>query len=445
MPSWRASDGRGQSARLRHASRPERQRQRRLPRCPASSASCCSRALLAAFVLRRPAHRAAAARPRGRRRLGVGQPELDHPLPVRRRPGPGGPRRRRSRQPAGTDATEKTFVVNPGDDIYDLAPRLHEAGFVASERAFLYVALQSDLNAELTSGNFVLRGNMTPAEVAEALVKARVLVTTLDITFREGLRIEQMTALLADPRVGHRPAGVLRPREAPDGGAARRLPVARRAPAQGRQPGGLPVPGHVPGGHRDQRRRHAGHRRRGAHPAPARPVPREGRRGTDERAGGAQDDLLPDRHARLDRRARGRRGRRARPDRRRLPEPARRPGRPRQDPERRPDRDLRDGHDGAREAAVRGVEDVLLLEGAGRPAGGRQGRRRPEGLPDLPARRPHPRADLDTEPGRRSTPRSTPDKKDGYFYFVAIPDTKTHAFAKTLAEHNANLHKYGYL
>jgi UPF0755 protein len=38
----------------------------------------------------------------------------------------------------------------------------------------------------------------------------------------------------------------------------------------------------------------------------------------------------------------------------------------------------------------------------------------------------------------------TPNTSDGYLYFVAIPDEKTHAFAKTLEEHNANLHKYGY-
>ena len=37
---------------------------------------------------------------------------------------------------------------------------------------------------------------MTPTEVGEALVIARVVVTTVNITFREGLRIEQMTALL---------------------------------------------------------------------------------------------------------------------------------------------------------------------------------------------------------------------------------------------------------
>jgi UPF0755 protein len=55
-------------------------------------------------------------------------------------------------------------------------------------------------------------------------------------------------------------------------------------------------------------------------------------------------------------------------------------------------------------------------------------------------------------PGPISTPSLAsidaalhPDQKDGYLYFVAIPETKKHAFAKTLAEHNANLRKYGYL
>lgn len=98
--------------------------------------------------------------------------------------------------PAGTDATEKSFTVNPGDNIDALAPRLKEAGFIGSERAFLFVALQTDLNADLKSGNYILRSDMTPTEVADALVRAAVVVRTLDITFREGLRIEQMTALL---------------------------------------------------------------------------------------------------------------------------------------------------------------------------------------------------------------------------------------------------------
>ena len=54
-------------------------------------------------------------------------------------------------------------------------------------------------------------------------------------------------------------------------------------------------------------------------------------------------------------------------------------------------------------------------------------------------------------PGPISTPSLAsidaalkPNTAAGYLYFVLIPDTKQHAFAKTLKEHNANLRKYGY-
>jgi UPF0755 protein len=104
--------------------------------------------------------------------------------------------------PAGTDATDKTFTVNPGDTITTLAPRLLEAGFIGSERAFLYQGLVGKVDDKLKSGNFVLRATMTPEQVAQALVSARVLLQTLDITFREGLRIEQMTALLQTLNTG---------------------------------------------------------------------------------------------------------------------------------------------------------------------------------------------------------------------------------------------------
>ena len=99
-------------------------------------------------------------------------------------------------QPASGDATEGLFVVNAGDDVFALAPRLADEGYVASERAFLYEAITTSLNDKLTEGTFELRRNMTPAEVVVALVDARQTVTTESITFREGLRIEQMTALL---------------------------------------------------------------------------------------------------------------------------------------------------------------------------------------------------------------------------------------------------------
>ena len=98
--------------------------------------------------------------------------------------------------PAGADPKEQGFDVQPADTIFTLAPRLRQAGFVASERAFLYTAMEESLGSKLQAGTFVLRGNMTPAEVVDALVRARVTLTTVNVTFREGIRLEQQTALL---------------------------------------------------------------------------------------------------------------------------------------------------------------------------------------------------------------------------------------------------------
>ena len=107
--------------------------------------------------------------------------------------------------PASADPTVKVFTVNVGDTIYTLAPRLVQEGYTTSERPFLFAALDGGLSDKLAAGTFVLRTNMTPLEVADALITARVTVTTEDITFREGLRIEQMTALLQTKQVGFDP------------------------------------------------------------------------------------------------------------------------------------------------------------------------------------------------------------------------------------------------
>jgi len=190
MPSWRASDGRGNPIAPRNGS--ARGRGFRLPgilRFLLFAGLLAALVLLVLLTALRPLVRA-----------GVVGWAWDNPSAITRLPFVADFVREdlgsALTSPAGGDATEKVFVVNPGDRIFDIAPRLAAERFVASDKVFLYTALQSGLNEKLTSGNFLLRGNMTPAELADALVRARVNVTTIKITFREGLRIEQMTALL---------------------------------------------------------------------------------------------------------------------------------------------------------------------------------------------------------------------------------------------------------
>jgi peptidoglycan lytic transglycosylase G len=106
-------------------------------------------------------------------------------------------------QPAGSDATEVEFTVIAGDTPATLAPRLAEAGLIASERAFLFEARVTDLADKLQAGTFGLAANLTPAEVVDGLVNNRILARTENVTFREGLRIEQMVAKLEnEPELG---------------------------------------------------------------------------------------------------------------------------------------------------------------------------------------------------------------------------------------------------
>ncbi len=99
-------------------------------------------------------------------------------------------------QPAGTDPTEVEFTVQPGDTAETVAPRLLEAGLIGSERAFLFQAHMRGLTPLLTAGKFGLASTMTPDDVVTGLVQNRIVVRAQDITFREGLRIEQMAAKL---------------------------------------------------------------------------------------------------------------------------------------------------------------------------------------------------------------------------------------------------------
>ena len=100
--------------------------------------------------------------------------------------------------PASNDSTEVEFTVLAGDTPVTLAPRLMEAGVIASERAFLFEARMDGLGEKLSEGRFALAMNLTPAEVVTGLVDNRILTRVADLTFREGLRLEQITAKLAN-------------------------------------------------------------------------------------------------------------------------------------------------------------------------------------------------------------------------------------------------------
>jgi UPF0755 protein len=202
MPSWRASDGRGNPPVASYGRRPPPKRGFRLPgvvRFLLFAGVLAGVVLIVMLTALRPVVQ-----------KGVAEWAWANTWSITRIPFVAGFVRddlgAALTSPAGSDSTERVFEVRSGDDPESLAPRLLADGYVTSERAFLYVALTTGLGDHLQAGSFVLRNDMTAEEVVGALVNAPVTVTTLEILFREGLRIEQMTALLQTKETGVDPA-----------------------------------------------------------------------------------------------------------------------------------------------------------------------------------------------------------------------------------------------
>jgi UPF0755 protein len=202
MPSWRASDGRGNPPVASYSRRPPPKRGFRLPgvvRFLLFAGVLAGVVLIVMLTALRPVVQ-----------KGVAEWAWANTWSITRIPFVAGFVRddlgAALTSPAGSDSTERVFEVRSGDDPESLAPRLLAEGYVTSERAFLYVALTTGLGDHLQAGSFVLRNDMTAEEVVGALVNAPVTVTTLEILFREGLRIEQMTALLQTKETAIDPA-----------------------------------------------------------------------------------------------------------------------------------------------------------------------------------------------------------------------------------------------
>jgi UPF0755 protein len=97
---------------------------------------------------------------------------------------------------AGTTEDEVEFTVEGGDSPPVIARRLVEQGLLKDERAFVFEATLQNLTPQLKEGQFSLAANMTPAQLVSGLINNQIVVTTVPVNFREGLRLEQITAKL---------------------------------------------------------------------------------------------------------------------------------------------------------------------------------------------------------------------------------------------------------
>ena len=92
------------------------------------------------------------------------------------------------------DAKNVEFVVDEGATARTIATRLQTEGFLTDSRAFVFTAIERSLTDKLEAGTFILRRNLTPDQLVTALLQAKDLAIALP--FRQGLRLEQVVAKL---------------------------------------------------------------------------------------------------------------------------------------------------------------------------------------------------------------------------------------------------------
>ncbi len=92
------------------------------------------------------------------------------------------------------DFRQIPFEVQYGDTTADIGQALQSAGIIADARAFVFEAIERGETSSFIAGRHVVSRAMTVDGIIDALISPIVVAPTVRLTFREGLRIEQMVA-----------------------------------------------------------------------------------------------------------------------------------------------------------------------------------------------------------------------------------------------------------
>lgn len=99
-------------------------------------------------------------------------------------------------RPAGDDPLPLRFTIAPGASAREIGRALAEQGLVADELVFHYLVVTRGVGGTLEAGTYRLDRTMTPEQILAALMSGPQRDRTIAVQLREGLRIEQITAYL---------------------------------------------------------------------------------------------------------------------------------------------------------------------------------------------------------------------------------------------------------
>ena len=107
-------------------------------------------------------------------------------------------------RPAALDPTPVEFTVEPGDDPGTIARRLKEQGLIADERIFRFLASSTGLGTAIQTGQYELSRDLTSRAILEKLARGDVRLRTF--TIPEGWQLLQVLEGLEKQGVGSRAA-----------------------------------------------------------------------------------------------------------------------------------------------------------------------------------------------------------------------------------------------
>lgn len=96
--------------------------------------------------------------------------------------------------PAGTDDTPRRFSIKPGETALSVSIRLAAEGFISDADLFRTYMRYNGLDQRLAVGDFEIAQNMSMVEIAERLQRARY--EEILVTIPEGMRAEEVAELL---------------------------------------------------------------------------------------------------------------------------------------------------------------------------------------------------------------------------------------------------------
>lgn len=103
------------------------------------------------------------------------------------------------RAPAAAEGDPVEFIVEPGESTAAIATRLRADDLIRQPALFTLLARMQGLDGKLQAGRYVLSPTMTMSQILVTMQSSRI--AEAQVTFREGLRLEELAAALEEAGV----------------------------------------------------------------------------------------------------------------------------------------------------------------------------------------------------------------------------------------------------